>query len=183
MIFPDISNCFPEMGDKHDTAGVDEMSCKCMTSKYTRGEIMSAAKMTTNREELIQALNHALNREVSTFLRYMLSAARIKGAQWAAVRDMYSAEVVDEVGHATYLADKIVMLGGTPELNPDLTPPAEDVMDMLRYDISQEFIDVQGYLRLAEIAGAEGMIDLQKHMEEQAADEAQHADVMQRMLG
>ena len=144
---------------------------------------MSAAKMTSNKEELIQGLNHALNREVSTFLRYMLSAAKIKGAQWAAVRDLYSAEVADEVGHATYLADKIVMLGGKPELNPDLTPPADDVNEMLRYDIAQELIDVKGYQRLAEMAEAHGMADLQVRMEELAADEAQHSEVMQRMLG
>ncbi len=144
---------------------------------------MSAAKMSSNREELLKGLNHALNREVSTFLRYMLSAAKIKGAQWAAVRDMYSAEVVDEVGHATYLADKIVMLGGTPELNPDLTPPANDVNEMLKYDIAQEIIDVKGYLRLAEIADAEGLADLKMKMEDQAADEAHHAEEMQRLLG
>jgi bacterioferritin len=144
---------------------------------------MSAAKMTTNREELIKGLNHALNREVSTFLRYMMSAAKIKGAQWTTVRDLYTAEVADEVGHATYLADKIVMLGGTPALNPDLTPPADDVNEMLRYDIAQELIDVKGYLRLAQLAETEGLVDLQKRMEDQAADEAHHSEVMQRMLG
>ncbi|MEZ6070485.1 MAG: ferritin-like domain-containing protein [Pirellulales bacterium] len=65
--------------------------------------------------ELIEGLNHALNREVSTFLRYMLQGASIKGAQWAPAREMYLGEVTDEVGHALYLAEKIVMLGGTPK--------------------------------------------------------------------
>ena len=144
---------------------------------------MSAAKMSSQREELIKGLNHAMNREVSTFLRYMMSAAKIKGIQNAPVRDMYSAEVADELGHATYLADKIVMLGGTPELNPDLTPPADDVLEMLKYDIAQEKIDVEGYMKLAEMADREGLAELKLKMEDQAADEAHHAEQMQRLLG
>ncbi|MCA9100710.1 MAG: ferritin-like domain-containing protein [Planctomycetales bacterium] len=133
--------------------------------------------------ELIEGLNHALNREVSTFLRYMLQGASIKGAQWAPAREMYLGEVTDEVGHALYLAEKIVMLGGTPMLDPDLTPPPSDVRKMLENDIAQEQIDVKGYIKLAELADKEGLADLKLRMEDQAADEAGHAEAMQRLLG
>ncbi len=134
-------------------------------------------------QELLNKLNDSLNREVSTFLRYMLQGALIKGAEWEAVRQMYLAEVADEVGHAQYLASKIVMLGGTPSLNPDLTPPPNDVKTMLQNDIAEEQADVVGYTELAELAEAEGLIDLKMKMEEQAADEAAHAENMQRLLG
>ncbi|MCB0333915.1 MAG: ferritin-like domain-containing protein [Bdellovibrionales bacterium] len=132
---------------------------------------------------VIQKLNHALNREVSTFLRYLLQAAQIKGAQWEAVRQMYLEEVADEVGHAQYLANKIAMLSGTPTLNPDLTPPPSDVRTMLHNDIEQEKVDVQGYLELAAAAEKTGLVDLKMKMEEQAADEAHHAEEMTRLLG
>lgn len=134
-------------------------------------------------QELIDGLNHALNREVSTFLRYMLQAATIKGATWDAVRSMYLAEVTDEVGHAQYLANTIVMLGGTPKLNPDLSPPPNDPQQMLRNDIEQEVVDTQGYVKLANLAEKHGIYDLKQKMEEQAADEAAHAQEMKRMLG
>ncbi len=134
-------------------------------------------------QELLNKLNDSLNREVSTFLRYMLQGASIKGAEWEAVRQMYLAEVADEVGHAQYLASKIVMLGGTPSLNPDLTSPPTDVKTMLQNDIAEEQADVAGYTELAELAEAEGLIDLKMKMEEQAADEAGHAESMQRLLG
>ncbi len=137
--------------------------------------------MTTN--QVIEKLNHALNREVSTFLRYMLQASQIKGSQWEAVRQMYMEEVTDEVGHAQYLANKISMLGGTPILHPDLTPPPSDVPSMLKNDIEQEKVDVQGYLELADAAEQAGLIDLKMKMEEQAADEAHHAEEMTRLLG
>lgn len=134
-------------------------------------------------EELIQGLNHALNREVSTFLRYMLQGASIKGAEWEAARQMYLSEVTDEVGHAQYLAGKIVMLGGTPTLAPDLTSPPGDVRKMLENDIAQEQVDVEGYMKLASLAEKECLVDLKMKMEEQAADEAGHAEEMRRLLG
>jgi len=134
-------------------------------------------------EELIQGLNKALNREVSTFLRYMLQGATIKGAEWEAARQMYLSEVTDEVGHAQYLASKIVMLGGTPILAPDLTPPPKDVRTMLENDIAQEQVDVEGYMKLAALAEKEGLVDLKMKMEEQAADEATHGESMRRLLG
>lgn len=134
-------------------------------------------------EELIKGLNFALIREVSTFLRYLLQGTSIKGAEWEAARQMYLSEVTDEVGHAQYLANKIVMLGGTPELNPDLTPPPTDVRTMLENDIAEEQIDVKGYMELAGLAEKEGPVDLKMKMEDQAADEAVHAEEMQRLLG
>ncbi len=134
-------------------------------------------------DELIQGLNNAMNREVSTFLRYMLQAASIKGAEWDSVRKLYQAEVADEVGHAQYLADKIIMLGGTPTLAPDLTPPPADVRAMLQQDMAEEEIDVKGYMHLAELAEQAGLPDLKMKMEEQAADEATHAEEMRRFLG
>jgi bacterioferritin len=136
-----------------------------------------------NNSELIDGLNHALNREVSTFLRYILQAATIKGAEWNSVRSLYQGEVTDEVGHALYLADKIVMLGGEPKLDPDLTPPPTEVRKMLEQDIAEEKVDVEGYMKLAQLADQAGLPDLKMKMEEQAADEAAHAEVMTRMLG
>lgn len=134
-------------------------------------------------QELITKLNHALNREVSTFLRYLLQASSIKGAAHASVRQMYMAEVADEVAHAQYLADTIIMLGGKPHLEPDLTPPPADVEQMLRQDISEEQIDTRGYMELAALAEKEALIDVKMKMEEQAADEAGHAREMERLLG
>lgn len=133
-------------------------------------------------KELIDGLNHALNREVSTFLRYMLQAASIKGAQWESVRSMYESEVPDELGHAQYLVNAMVVLGATPKLEPDLTPPPSDVREMLRRDAEQESVDVTHYMKLADLAEKEGQFALKLKMEEQAADEQEHRQEMLRML-
>ena len=146
-------------------------------------ESINESKTSMTDNQLIEGLNHAMNREVSTFLRYLLQAASIKGAEWEAVRTLYQTEVADEVGHAQYLAEKIVMLGGVPKLAPDLTPPPSDVRKMLENDIAEEKADVAGYMELAGLAELAGMPDLKMKMEEQAADEAAHAETMTRMLG
>lgn len=134
-------------------------------------------------KKLIKGLNNQLNREVSTFLRYMLQAASIKGAEYESVREMYLEEVMDEVEHAQYLANQIVMLGGTPELDPDLTPPPADVMQMLKNDAEQEKKDVKNYKDLAELAEKEGLFSLKMNMEEQGAEEDEHGQEMRRLMG
>lgn len=133
-------------------------------------------------KELLEGLNEQLNREVSTFLRYMLQAASIKGAQFESVRGMYLGEVQDEVGHAQYLAGQIVMLGGTPKLAPDLSAPPTDVREMLKSDAEKERTDVKNYVALAALAEKEGLYALKMKMEEQAADEDEHGQEMSRLL-
>ena len=64
-------------------------------------------------QELLTKLNDALNREVSTFLRYMLQGASIKGAEWEPVRQMYLAEVADEVDARTRSLVAQFRLSGT----------------------------------------------------------------------
>ena len=134
-------------------------------------------------QQLIDGLNDQLNREVSTFLRYIQQGAAIKGAEYEPVRQMYLSEVTDEVGHAQELANQIVQLGGTPRLDPDLTPPPKDVDDMLRSDAEAEVDDVKHYAKLASQAGEQGLFALKLQMEEQAADEDRHGREMRRMLG
>jgi bacterioferritin len=134
-------------------------------------------------QELLAGLNNQLNREVTTFLRYLLQAASIKGAQWQTVRQMYQGEVTDEVSHAQYLADQITMMGGVPKLQANLSPPPTEVREMLNNDMREEESDVRNYTTLAGLAEKEGYFALKMKMEEQAADEDEHRQEMQRLLG
>ena len=132
-------------------------------------------------DPLIEGLNEALNREIATIFRYMLQGSIIRGRQNQSVRQMYREEVTDEIGHAQYLADKIVMLGGVPVLHPDLTPPPADVERMIDNDLAKEELDVAHYKKLAELVDQRGDIELKMKMEEQAADESHHADELRRL--
>ena len=112
------------------------------------------------KDPLLEGLNDALNREISTILRSMLQGSIIRGRQNQSLRQMYRAEVTDEIGHARLLADKIVMLGGVPVLRPELSPPPADVERMIDKDLAKEEPDVAHYKNLAELADERGDIDL-----------------------
>jgi bacterioferritin len=133
--------------------------------------------------EIVILLNNQLNREVNTFLRYMLRAASIKGAEYETVRNRYLKEVPEEVEHAQYLANQIVALGGTPVLKPELRPVPMTIRRMLADDIDEEGADVKNYLHLASLAEQAGLAALKMKMEERAADEDEHRQEMQRLLG
>jgi len=135
------------------------------------------------KQALIDGLNQQLSREITTFLRYMTQAAAIAKFEHESVRKMYLEEVTDEVGHAQYLMNQIVMLGGVPQPEIHFEPPPRDVREMLRCDASQEETDVQNYVRLAALAEQEGLYALKLKMEEQAADEDEHGWEMRRAVG
>jgi bacterioferritin len=134
-------------------------------------------------QALIDGLNQQLNREITTFLRYMAQAASISGFAHEGVRQMYLEEVTDEVGHAQYLMNQIVMLGGVPRPEIRFAPPPADVREMLRADAAEEATDVKNYVRLAALAEQEGIYSLKLKMEEQAGDEDEHGREMRRLLG
>jgi bacterioferritin len=138
--------------------------------------------MSTHAQDpLIEGLQEALNRELSTIIRYMLQGSIIRGRQNQPLRQMYRSEVTDEIGHAQYLADKIVILGDMPRVHPDLTPPPTQIEEMIANDVAKEENDVSHYMKLAELADKKGDIELKMKMEEQAADEAHHAEELRMM--
>ncbi len=67
-------------------------------------------------QQLIDGLNKDMNAELNTIIRYIRHSAVLKGIAGHEVRELLRKEVMDEVKHATYLADKIVALGGTPKV-------------------------------------------------------------------
>lgn len=133
--------------------------------------------------KIIVALNEALNREISTAVRYLVQGSKIQGRQNEPLRAMYRREITDELGHAQYLADKIVVLGGSPEIAPDLVAPPEKIPEMIKNDLAAERHDVANYQSLAIMADEAGDIELKLRMEEQAADESRHAQELLRMQG
>jgi len=132
-------------------------------------------------QALIDGLNEALNRELSAVIRYLLQGSTIRGRRNQPLRKMYRDEVRDEISHAQYLVDKIAMLGGTPKVDPDVTPPPANVEKIIENDLAKEESDITHYKKLAQLAEQIGDIELKMQMEEQAADESRHADELRRM--
>lgn len=135
-----------------------------------------------NKEALIQGLNEALAAEWGTVIRYTYQASQSFGIMGAEVREMFARETEDELGHAKFLTDFIVDLGGEPTTTPKTFEKPDGLKAMLTLDRQMELEDVTQYLALAKAAEELQEAELKIKLEEMAADESGHARELQRLL-
>jgi bacterioferritin len=134
------------------------------------------------KDELIRGLNEDLAAELGTVLRYTYQASRSFGPWGLELREMFARERLDEIGHAAFLMDVIVDLGGEPTTTPKTFEKPADLREMLELDLRMETEDVLGYTKRARQAEALGLAELKVKLEEMAADEASHARELRRIL-
>lgn len=115
-------------------------------------------------------------------IRYTYQAGKSFGLTGIELREMFAEEIQDELGHARYLTDVIIDLGGKPVTRPKEFAKPEGIKAMLELDLELENEDVENYMNHAEMAKELGLIELQLHLEEMAADEAGHARELRRIL-
>jgi bacterioferritin len=135
-----------------------------------------------SKEELINGLNEDLAAEWGTVIRYTYQAGKSFGILGAELREMFTREIQDELGHATFLTDVIVDLGGEPTITPKPFSKPGDLKAMLALDLQMELQDVENYKKHAQQAAELGEVELQVKLEEMAADEAGHARELRRIL-
>lgn len=135
-----------------------------------------------SKEDLIRGLNEDLAAEWGTVIRYTQQASKSFGIMGAELREMFAREVQDELGHATFLTDVIVDLGGEPTIRPKEFPTPDGSKAMLELDLEMELNDVENYKKRAQQAEELGEAELKVRLEEMAADEAGHARELRRLL-
>jgi bacterioferritin len=135
-----------------------------------------------SKEELIRGLNEDLAAEWGTIIRYTYQASKSFGLLGAELREIFEQEVQDELGHAKFLTDVIVDLGGEPTTTPrDFDKPV-GLKAMLELDLKMELQDIENYKKRAKQAEELGEAELKVKLEEMAADEAGHARELRRLL-
>jgi bacterioferritin len=147
-----------------------------------RGEIRRLADNPRTREALLSGLNEDLSGELGTIIRYNYQAGRVHGLEGAQLRHMFREEITDELGHAAFLTDIIVDLGGEPTTTPMEFEKPDSMRDMLEVDLEMERADVERYKAHAKLAQELGLIELELKLEEIAADESRHARQIHRIL-
>jgi bacterioferritin len=134
------------------------------------------------KQEFIKGLNEDLASEWGTVIRYTYQAGKCFGILGAELREMLLREVQDELGHATFLTDVIIDLGGEPTTAPREFPRPEGLKAMLELDLQMEEGDVRNYRERARQADELGEMELKIKLEEMAADEAGHARELRRLI-
>jgi bacterioferritin len=134
------------------------------------------------KEDLIDGLNQDLAAELGTVIRYTYQSSKAIGFAGVELREILEGEIQDELGHAAYLMDVIVDLGGEPTTTPQSFERPDNLKAMLQLDLALEKQDVEHYMAHATIAEELGMVEVQMRLEEMAADEAGHARELRRLL-
>jgi len=142
-----------------------------------------------DREVVLKLLNESLATEIVCVLRYKRHYYMATGihAQTAATEFLEHATV--EQSHADRISERIIQLGGAPDLNPDtLTARSHaeyvegsSVADMLRENLVAERIAIESYTEFVRYLG-DADPTTRRLIEEILANEEEHADDLKTLM-
>ncbi|HSG48527.1 MAG TPA: ferritin-like domain-containing protein [Longimicrobiales bacterium] len=135
-----------------------------------------------DKQALIDGLNEDLAGELSAIIQYLTYAAKATGPFRPQLASFFLEEVADEQGHALFLANKIVALGGEPTTTPRPVPSASGNKAMLQAVQEAERKAVADYTLRAQQADEFGDKGLAVQLEDMIRDESGHSEETQRML-
>src|SRR5947199_10808151 len=142
-----------------------------------------------DRETVIKVLNEALATEIVCVLRYRRHYFMASGINADSVAAEFLQHSNDEQGHADLIAQRIVQLGGEPNLNPEglLTRShaeyveGETLTDMIKEDLVAERIAIDSYRDMINYFGNDDPTS-RRLMENILAVEEEHADDLVNLL-
>jgi bacterioferritin len=140
----------------------------------------SSQKVGTKR--LIRLLNEDLSGELSAIAQYIVYAAKVTGPYRPQLAQFFLSEVPGEQGHAQFLANKIVALGGDPTTVARPVPDARTNREMLQAVLEAEKRARADYTKRARQAEVFGDKGLQVQLENIVADESGHFEETERIL-
>lgn len=142
-----------------------------------------------DKEVVIRLLNEALATEWVCVLRYYRHYFMASGMLADSVKAEFLEHAQQEQEHANKIAERIVQLGGEPDLNPDtLTSRAhaeykegQDLRDMVKEDLIAERVAIDSYREMINYIGDKDTTT-KRILESILAQEEEHADEFSDLL-
>ncbi|HWP60965.1 MAG TPA: ferritin-like domain-containing protein [Candidatus Acidoferrales bacterium] len=142
-----------------------------------------------DRETAVRILNEALATEIVCNLRYKRHYFMASGIHAQSVAQEFLEHANEEQLHADQIAERIVQLGGEPNLSPEglLTRShseyieGESLREMIKEDLVAERIAIDSYREMINYFGNQDPTS-RRLMEEVLAKEEEHADDLVRLL-
>jgi bacterioferritin len=142
-----------------------------------------------DRDLVCKVLNDALATEIVCVLRYKRHYFMAQGLASESVKQEFSEHAAEEQAHADTICERIVQLGGEPDLNPASLASrshseyveGETLVDMIREDLVAERVAIESYREI--VAWLDGK-DPTTHqmMKEILAVEEEHAEDLNSLL-
>ncbi len=135
-----------------------------------------------DKKEIVKLLNEDLAGELGAIIQYITYAAKVTGPYRPQLAQFFLAEVPDEQGHAQYLANKIVALGGEPTTQARAVPAANtnhEMVEAVREAEKRAVADYTKRAKQAEELGDKGMV---VQLEDIVRDETGHLEEVERLL-
>lgn len=132
-----------------------------------------------NREEIIEALNEAIQIEHTLMLQCEHQALTVRGL-WRAAYNPFFTELSDEArDHARKFGQKVVGLGGNPVMAVGEIKQSDDVFEMLEFDLELERRALAAYSRALALC-EEGTV-LRSMLEGHLEAETLHIEELERV--
>jgi bacterioferritin len=135
-----------------------------------------------DKQVLIKKLNEDLSNELAAIIQYITYSAQVTGPYRPQLESFLLKEVPDEQGHAKFLANKVVALGGVPTTVPAPVAPAESTKELLAAALEAERKAIAGYKERTKQAEEFGDVGLQVQLEDMVRDETSHFEEIDRIL-
>jgi bacterioferritin len=142
-----------------------------------------------DRKTVIKVLNEALATEIVCVLRYKRHYFMASGINAQSVAQEFLQHANEEQMHADQIGQRIVQLGGEPNLNPDGLASrshaeyveGKDLLDMIKEDLVAERIAIDSYRDIIVFLGNDDPTT-RRLMESILAMEEEHADDLVSLL-
>lgn len=135
-----------------------------------------------NTETLIENLNRDLADELAAIIQYTVYSAKATGPFRPQLSAFFEEEITDEQGHAQFLSNKIVALGGDPTTTPTAVKAAHSNKELVEAVLEAEQKAVKNYTQRIQDAEEAGEKGLAIQLEDILADESNHSEETARIL-
>ena len=142
-----------------------------------------------DRDRVVELLNGALATEIVCVLRYKRHYFMASGINAQAVAAEFLQHANEEQGHADQIAERIVQLGGAPNLSPEgLSNRSHSeyvegttLTDMIKEDLVAERVAIDSYKEIISYLGNDDPTS-RRTLEQILAVEEEHADDLVTLL-
>ena len=159
--------------------------------RRARQHIMDGAvteNYAADRDVVLRLLNEALATEIVCVLRYRRHYFMASGIIAEAIKDEFLKHSQEEQGHADQLAERIIQLGGAPNMNPagmlershSEYQEGETLSEMVEEDLIAERIAIESYNEMIQFVGTKDPTT-RRLFESILAVEEQHAEELASM--